>query len=69
MTYEFGSERLNLAQHETAYLSRRVCEEAEAAAHADSLSATLIHVALATAYADRCRKAYDRDWVAKHRVW
>ena len=69
MTYEIGPERFNSAQYETAYLRRRAREEAGAAASASTIAATLLHVELATAYAQRCCNAQDQAWVAEHRVW
>ena len=57
------------------YLEERVRHEAAAAVVATSIEATLIHVALATAYAKR----FGEDstlarhtlaaWVDEHRVW
>ena len=48
-----------------AYLESRVREEADAAATASSVEATLVHVVLATAYAKRLNDS----WVQEHRVW
>ena len=69
MSYEVQSESFDFAQRETVYLRRRVRDEADAAASAHSLAATLAHVELATAYAVRCRSADDRAWIADHRIW
>ena len=54
MSFEVGPESFNISQEDRFYLRRRVREEAAAAASAHSLSATLIHVELATAYAKLC---------------
>ena len=59
-----------------AYLESRVREEADAAARAASVEATLAHVVLATAYARRLNefcggrstRAADA-WVQEHRLW
>ena len=55
------------------YLARRVREEAEAAIIASSVSATMIHVVLATAYAKRFGEGTVRQdqqtWADQHRVW
>ncbi len=51
MTVE--SEPEERGRRELAYLNGRVREEAEAAVRASSIEATLVHVALATAYARR----------------
>ena len=51
------------------YLRRRVREEVDAAASANSHAATLIHVALASAYAEQSLSAGDRAWIADNRVW
>ncbi|MBA3512478.1 hypothetical protein [Sphingomonas sp.] len=59
-----------------SYLESRVREEADAAATATSLEATLIHLRLATAYAKRfddcagrSSNSNVRSWVEDHRVW
>ncbi len=59
-----------------AYLESRVREESDAAARARSVEATLVHVMLATHYAERfteCSRqnaiAAGQSWVEKHRVW
>lgn len=59
-----------------AYLESRVREEADAAGRAASLEATLVHVALATRYAERFRQCSDRNaafngevWLEEHRLW
>ncbi len=69
MEFEAQSKNFDFARRETVYLRRRVRDEADAAASAHSLAATLAHVELATAYAVRCRVADDRAWIAEHRVW
>lgn len=69
MSFEVSLESIDVAQPDAMYLRRRVQEEAAAAASADSLAATLIHVELATAYARRCRDEDDLASVAKHRLW
>ncbi len=69
MSFEIGARRFETAQSDAVYLRRRVRVEADAAASAPSLQATLIHVALATAYAERCCEAEDRAWLAEHRIW
>jgi hypothetical protein len=55
------------------YLQRRVREEAEAAVRATSMPATLIHVALATAYAKRFGEVSHGGvavgWADEHRLW
>ena len=66
------------AEHsiELAYLESRTREEADAAARASSIEATLVHVVLATAYAKRLNKCSGGrlplpadSWVQEHRVW
>ena len=59
-----------------AYLARRVRQEAEAAIRASTVEATLVHVALATAYAKRFgegsaggESAATRQWVDDNRIW
>lgn len=59
-----------------SYLERRVREEADAAATASSVEATLIHVLLATGYARRLGECSGRSgsftkysWVEEHRLW
>lgn len=69
MSFESGSASFENAQGDAVYLKRRVRDEANAAALAGSMAATLIHVALATAYAKRSCHASDRAWIAEHRVW
>ncbi|MEP7316520.1 MAG: hypothetical protein ABI667_07470 [Sphingomicrobium sp.] len=69
MSFHIGDESFDSAPDDTPYLSLRVREEAEAAVRAQSLAATLIHVALATAYAEQCCNAGDRAWIAANRVW
>lgn len=69
MSFEMRPANFDVALRDTVYLKRRVRQEADAAASAGSLAATLIHVALATAYAKRCGQAGDRAWVANHRLW
>lgn len=57
------------------YLQLRVHEEADTAVHASSVEATLIHLALATAYAVRFNESSAAarqeaaNWVDNHRVW
>ena len=69
MSCHVGAESFDGAPDHTLYLRRRVREEADAAASAHSLAATLIHVALATAYAERCCNAGDQAWIAANRLW
>lgn len=69
MPWESGTANLSAVGDDRDYLKRRVRDEAAAAARAGSMAATLIHVALAAAYARRCCLADDRDWVAQHRIW
>lgn len=69
MSFQINPASFDVTPGDTGYLKRRVREEADAAASAGSLAATLIHVALATAYAKRCGQAGDRAWVANHRLW
>lgn len=69
MSFHSGAERFDRVPDHTPFLRRRVREEADAAASAHSLAATLIHVALATAYAERCCNAGDRAWIAANRLW
>jgi hypothetical protein len=59
-----------------AYLESRVREEADAAAKASSVEATLVHVVLATAYARRLNECSSGgltvpadSWVQEHRIW
>lgn len=59
-----------------SYLHCRMVEEADAAAKASSMEATIIHVTLATAYAKRLcahsgwpAASADRQWAGQHRVW
>ena len=59
-----------------AYLESRMREEADAAARAQSVEATLVHVVLATAYARRLNECSSGrltmpadNWVQEHRVW
>ena len=54
MAFENGSQIEVFAPCDLDYLRGRVREEANAAVSAESLSSTLIHVVLATAYAKRC---------------
>jgi hypothetical protein len=70
-----GSEQAEQAAS-LAYLESRVREEADAAARAASVEATLAHVVLATAYAKRLnecsngRLALPADsWAQEHRLW
>ena len=58
------------------YLESRLREEANAAARAASVEATLVHVVLATAYAKRLNECTSGrlivpadSWVQEHRVW
>ena len=66
---------LNLPTGTLEYLGQRVREEALAAANATSPKVTMVHVALATAYA-RCfgatcatEQQAAKAWVDEHRVW
>lgn len=59
-----------------SYLEGRVREEADAAASASSVEATVIHLRLATAYARRFGERSGRSisfagesWIGEHRVW
>lgn len=59
-----------------AYLESRVREEADAAASARSIEATIVHVLLATRYAERLTQcsgqnthSADQSWVEDHRLW
>ena len=59
-----------------AYLESRVRQEADAAARAASIEATLVHVVLATAYAKRLNACSNGrltlpadSWVQEHRLW
>ena len=61
---------------ELAYLESRTREEADAAATASSIEATLVHVVLATAYAKRLNECSSGrlplpadSWVQEHRIW
>ena len=71
-------ERAQLAERSAAlaYLESRVREEADAAARAASVEATLAHVVLATAYARRLNECSSGrvtlpadSWVQEHRLW
>ena len=68
-----GGARVSAPSATASYLESRVREEASAAALAPSLEATMIHLALATAYARQfgeCGlRAGDREWIDQHRVW
>jgi hypothetical protein len=59
-----------------AYLENRLRREADAAASAPSMEATLAHLVLATRYAEcfaecsgRSVAAADQAWVEEHRLW
>ncbi len=69
MSIKIRSKTCDAAHRDTAYLSRRRREEAHAAASAHSVAGTLLHVALANAYAERCCGTDDRAWIAEHRLW
>ncbi len=69
MSFYLGTESFNDTPDHMLYLRRRVREEVDAAASANSHAATLIHVALATAYAEQSFSAGDRAWIADIRVW
>ena len=69
MSFETGAGSLDVGQANLVYLKRRAREEADAAARAGSMAATLIHGALATAYAKRCCAADGQSWVAENRLW
>lgn len=69
MPFASGPASFESASRDAAYFKLRVLEEADAAARAGSMAATLTHVALATAYADRCRRADGQAWVAQNRIW
>lgn len=61
MTVESESDEPANARRELAYLNGRVREEAAAAAGANSIEATLIHISLATAYARRVQTVRSAD--------
>ena len=69
MPFQSGPDSLHNAQSEAAYLKRGVRDEADAAARAGSMAATLIHVPVATASAKRCSRADDQAWLAQSRLW
>lgn len=69
MPFDSGRDYIPDQQSDAVYLKRRVRDEADAAARAGTMAATLIHVALATAYARRCCRADDQAWVAQSRLW
>jgi len=59
-----------------AYIGSRLPEEADAAARADSLEATLAHLVLATRHAECFGKCSGQSaivagqsWVEEHRLW
>ena len=59
-----------------AYLADRVRKESDAAAEAVSVEATLVHVVLATRYAERltecsrqCAISAGQAWVEEQRLW
>ena len=58
-----------------AYLESRVRQEADAAARARSVEATLVHIVLATRYAERFSECSgqsggvaDQSWLEEHRL-
>ena len=69
MYFYLGAESFDDTPDHLLYLRRRVREEVDAAASANSHAATLIHVALASAYAEKSFNAGDRAWIADNRVW
>ena len=69
MPFENEPDSLHNEQSEAAYLKRGVRDEADAAARAGSVAATLIHLELATASAKRCSRADDQAWLAQSRLW
>ncbi|MEO6582481.1 MAG: hypothetical protein ABIN68_06730 [Sphingomicrobium sp.] len=75
MAFDSGSQIEVFAKSDLDYLRGRVREEADAAVNAESIAATLIHVVLAKAYAERCAGGSDRlisagrVWVDDHRLW
>ena len=75
MAFENGPQIEVYAKCDLYYLRGRVREEADAAVNAESVAATLIHVVLAKAYAERCAGGSDRlvaagsAWVDEHRPW
>ncbi len=69
MSLEHSPQDFDIAKPDPGYLRQRVKAEAEAAASAHSLAATMIHVELATAYAKRCRHADDQVVAAEIRLW
>lgn len=54
MAHESRPKKSLVQERDRNYARRRVREEADAAATAGSMAATLIHVDLAIAYAKRC---------------
>jgi len=59
-----------------ANLESRIRQEADAAARARSVEATLVHLVLATRYAERLSECSgqsgevaDQSWLEEHRLW
>lgn len=69
MSLYVEAENFDCPPDQTLYLMRRMREEADAAASARSHAATLVHVAFATAYAERICNAGDQAWIAANRLW
>lgn len=69
MSLHLGAEIIDCAPDHAVYFERRMREEVDAAASANSHAATLLHVALATAYAEQCCQAGDQAWIAETRLW
>ncbi len=75
MAFMNGPQMEVFAKSDLDYLRGRVREETEAAVNAESVAATLIHVVLAKAYAERCAGGSDRlvaagrAWLDDHRLW
>ena len=69
MSFHLGAEIIDCTPDHALYFRRRVREEVDAAASASSHAATMLHIALATAYAEQCGNAGDRAWIADTRLW
>lgn len=69
MSLESGLTSFEMAHINLTYLRRRVRDEVQAAIQAQPTSARVIHVALATAYAERCSDEDQLSWAGQNRVW
>lgn len=69
MSFTLDAESVDRDPDHARFLRRRAREELDAAADASSHAATLIHAALAAAYAGRSRSAGDEAWMAANRLW